>query len=108
VTTYEEFNAGAVECAADGCTDPSDMLVEEVAWCIEHLPLDEPESVKDILRSLVMTVSTQGQELVDLREAVVGIGKHNQTHCKQIGAVMSNVAALQAGTPTVATAPEVS
>ena len=101
MTTYEEFNAA-------GCTDPSDMLVEEVAWCIEHLPLHDHKRVEDIIRSLVMTVATQGQEIVELREGMIGIGKHNQTHCKQIGAVMSNVAALQAGTPTVATAPEVS
>ena len=108
MTTYEEFNAEPVECAADGCTDPSDMLVEEVAWCIEHLPLHDPKRVEDIIRSLVMTVATQGHEIVELREAVVGIGKHNQTHCGQINAVISNVSALQVAVPNVGTAQEVS
>ncbi len=102
--TPEEFYTQNVKCADVSCTELSAMLVNETAWCINHLPCKESKDLNDLVRSLVMVVASQGQELVELREALLGIGRHTRTHCDQINEVKAVVAAVQAGTLNVETA----
>lgn len=56
-----------------------------------------------MFKAMVMALSTQGYEIDELRETLLGIGRHTRTHCNYINEVRADVTALKTAVPTVET-----